>query len=517
LRVVTVEEMKLLDKEAMETYGLPELILMENAGSRAARLVAEFYDEIKFQGEIAVLAGKGNNGGDAFVVARQLISEGYPVRLFTISNLDYKGSSKANLDILEKQKMRRIPLETASELESYFDSSTDPVMVVDGLIGIGLKGPLSGIFADIVDVVNTKAEYTISLDTPSGVEGDTGQVLNTAIRADITVAMGFPKVGQFIYPGAEICGELHVVDISLPPHMNQEGKKKLLTASDVVPLFKRRDRYAHKNTFGHCLVIGGSDGKSGAAVLASRGCLHSGVGLVTVGSWQESYDLVSSKSPSECMTYRLPEDPESFDLKRLEDFSSVVVGPGLGASENTRRVLQRLVRNYQGPLVIDADGINVLDDSLNEDIVRRKHPTVLTPHPGELARFLGWDRDKVTRAPVAAIEEAVERTHATVILKGATTFIFGPEGMLWISHQPNAGMAKGGSGDVLAGILGGILAQDPNPYDGSRLGVYLHSSAGEFAAEHFGPRSMSAFSLAEYMPNAFKELRRLRESMEAHI
>jgi len=517
MRVVTAHEMRELDREAIEEYGIPENILMENAGLRASMVVAEKYQGLQFPGEIAVIAGKGNNGGDAFVVARHLISEGYPVRVFVLSGIEYKGESLANLEILKRQEVRVNSLEDAAVLESFFLASQDPVLIIDGLIGTGLRDGLTGIYADIIDVINEHSAFTISLDIPSGVRGDTGSVSGKAIRANMTISMGFPKIGLFIYPGAELVGELSVVDISLPPRMKEEGEMRLIAPQDILPQFRHRDRFAHKNQFGHCLLIGGSHGKAGAIVLASKGCLHSGVGLVTVATWEESYSTVSHRIPDEAMSISLSLDPKKYSSyeSRMGYFNSVVVGPGLGTSPEAKKLVTDLIERYQGPLVIDADGINVLSNhDVDETLARRKAPTVLTPHPGELSRYLGWEKERLTSDPVGALKEAVERTNCVVVLKGATTLINGPDSPLWLNHAPNAGMAKGGSGDVLAGILGGILAQKYSGLEASKLGVFTHSLAGKHAALDLGHRSMTAGSISDYLPNAFEELKELRAKWE---
>jgi ADP-dependent NAD(P)H-hydrate dehydratase / NAD(P)H-hydrate epimerase len=269
MRVVTSREMRDLDALATTKHKIPAIVLMENAGLRAAEIIAARHLELGFRTEILVFAGKGKNGGDALVVARQLLAMGKKVRVFLTNGFeDYKDEAKQNLDILLQQKIRPIVLDQVGPLEEFFNSAAGPFLCVDGLVGIGFRSPLAGLFADIVDILNAKTDYVVALDIASGVDATTGQVVGQAIYANLTISFGFAKLGHFIAPGAIHRGELKVIDISLPPAFHREGSIHALAKNNVAPLLKRRDRYGHKNSFGHTLLLGGSKGKLGAIAMA---------------------------------------------------------------------------------------------------------------------------------------------------------------------------------------------------------------------------------------------------------
>lgn len=516
MRVVTSREMRDIDELAIRKFKIPSIVLMENAGLRAAEIVAEKHAQLSYSSEILVFAGKGKNGGDALVVARQLVAMGRRVRLFLLHSFDaYQDESKQNLEILLEQKIRPIVLDNVSPLEEFFASATGPFLCVDGLLGIGFKGPLAGLFADVVDIVNAKTDYIISLDIPTGVDATTGEVIGQAIDADLTVAFGFAKIGHYIAPGALHRGELKIVDIALPVAFRNEGSIHALAKENVAVLLKRRDLYGHKNSFGHTLLFGGSKGKLGAISMASRACLRVGSGLVTVLSWEDSYEQLLARVDDEIMCHAIPPDEKRYVEMRdkVGFYSSVVVGPGMGTGDRAQRVLADFIDYYRGPLVIDADGITLLAKAeMLEKLHKRKGPTILTPHPGELSRMLKVTKEEVVNKPKEMVERAAEESNSIVLLKGATTFICAGDGHVYLNHYPNDGMATAGSGDVLAGMIGGIVGQAKMaPKDAVCLGVYLHSLAGDFAAQRLGHRSMTASDIISHLGDSFLELRRTRE------
>lgn len=519
MRVVTAKEMRDIDDHAISKFKIPSIVLMENAGARAADIVAKRHTEMHYTTEILVFAGKGKNGGDALVTARQLIAMGKRVRLFLLNSFSaYKDESKVNLDILLEQKLRPTVLEQVGPLEEFFASAAGPFLCVDGLLGIGFKGPLSGLYADVVDIINAKCDYVISLDIPTGVDATSGAIIGQAILADETVAFGFPKLGHFITPGAVNTGRLTTVDIALPTRLRGEGTIHTLTQENVAPLLKRRDRFGHKNSFGHTLMIGGSRGKIGAIAMAAKCCLRVGTGLATAATWEDSFEQLMSRVDDEIMTM-----PISFEEKRyafykeaVQQFTSVVVGPGLGTGERAQTLLEDVIDYYNGPLVIDADGISMLaKPELRQKLHSRKGATILTPHPGELSRLLGVAKAEVVNDPKRMVERAAEETNAVVLLKGATTFIAPGDGHVYLNYYPNDGMATAGSGDVLAGIIGGLAGQPKmKPKDAVCLGVYLHSLAGDFASRRLGHRAMTASDIISHLGDSFLELRKTREIVD---
>lgn len=517
MRVCTSAEMRELDRIAEHEYDINATLLMENAGRSASQILLENYPDAGRNTEILVFAGKGNNAGDAFVVARRLICLDRRVRVFLLENeSNYTGASKKNLEILKKMKAKVARLEAAQDLEAFFNSSSGPFTIVDGILGTGLKGELVGLFYDVVEMINRRdCGQVVSLDIPSGVSGDTGAIHGTSIHATLTVSFGFPKLGHFLPPGAGRRGNLINVDISLPPRFGKEGDKFLLMKGPMSKLLIERDRYGHKNSFGHTLLVGGSPGRLGAIAMAARACHRIGTGLVTVASWEDGLEPLMMKLPSETMSVPLRlEGPELKTYREnLSTYSSIVVGPGLGMRPEGRILLEEIFSHYTGPLVLDADALNLIaEHKLHDRLIQRRAPTVLTPHPGEMARLLNLPKNDVAGDPVKAIRQAVQETHSVVVLKGAATLIGSPEDKLYLNHYPNDGMATAGSGDVLAGMIGGLLGQRMDPFQGTLLGIYLHSLAGDFAAQRQGHRSMTSTDIIENISNAFKEIKSFPET-----
>jgi hydroxyethylthiazole kinase-like uncharacterized protein yjeF len=530
LRICTAAEMRELDSVADREYGLDATILMENAGRAASQILIERYPHAGRTSEVLVFAGKGNNAGDAFAVARRLICLERRVRVFHLHpDEGYHGATLKNFQILKKLKAKLVHLEAAADLQAFFNSSPGPFTIVDGILGTGLKGSLDGIYYDVVEMLNGMAfAEVVALDIPTGVSGDTGGVHGTSIQASLTVSFGFPKLGHFLPPGAARRGELINIDISLPARFRREGDKFLLLKQPLAQMIRARDRYGHKNSFGHTLLIGGSPGRLGAIVMSARACHKMGTGLVTVASWDDSYDTLLLKLPNETMAVPLRLSGPDYELykQNLPSYSSVVIGPGLGLRPESKQLIEGMLTHYDGPMVIDADALNVIaDHKLHELVARRRAPTVLTPHPGEMARLLGGTaaattsgsgpvsvKDEVRDDPVRALKRAVDSTHAITVLKGAATLIASPEGKLYLNHYPNDGMATAGSGDVLAGMIGGLLGQRMDPFQATLLGIYLHSLAGDFAAQALGHRSMTAQDIIENISNAFKDIKNFPET-----
>ncbi|MEW6055905.1 MAG: NAD(P)H-hydrate dehydratase [Bdellovibrionota bacterium] len=512
MRIVTNEEMRKIDQTAVEKVGIPSTILMENAGIEAARLISQICIDKNYEGEILVFCGKGKNGGDGLVVARRLLSQGHRVRVFLLHDpSQYTDEASINLTILRNQRAKISVVDSAAVVEEYFKSAVPPFIAVDALLGTGLKRDIEGVYYDSVELLNEYADDIIALDIPTGVIGDSGALAGTSVLATTTISFGYPKLGHFLPPGAAKRGKLYNVDLTFPVAWNSEGDKFLLTHDNTASLLQRRDRFGHKNSFGHCLLIGGSPGRIGAIVMASNSCLKMGTGLVTVASWEDSFPALEVKLSAEAMNFRVVREGESFSVPKpgLSAFSSIVMGPGLGLRPDAEDMLEQLLLQYSGPLVIDADGLNILAQrNFHELLTKRRSPTILTPHPGEMARILGVSKDEVVKDPVKAVRDAAELTGAVVLLKGATTLVHSSEGITWFNHYPNDGMATAGSGDVLAGMIGGLVGQGMNAIDAARLGVYVHSLAGKFAAEHCGHRAMTASDIIGNIRSAFIDLRR---------
>jgi NAD(P)H-hydrate epimerase len=510
LRICTNEEMRHLDKTAETEMGIGPVLLMENAGRAASEIIVREYPNAGIRDEILVFAGKGNNAGDAFVVARQLLGLGRKVRVFhLVKGTDYKGATAENFKILQKMKAKLSYIVEAQEIEAFLAQAPSFELAIDGIIGTGLKGDLEGHFYDVVEMVNRHFEHIVSLDIPTGVSGDSGQVQGIAIEASMTISFGFPRLGHFLPPGANYRGKLVNVDISLPHRFSVEGDKFLLQAKTVARKILRRDRYAHKNTFGHVLLVGGSMGRTGAIAMATSAALRTGAGLATAATWSDSAGNLLTQLPVEAMTLSIPENEKNYDryADQLKQFSAVVMGPGMGNRPESKRLVELLLSYYQGPIVLDADALNLISEhNLHSLCQNRRAPTVLTPHPGEMARLLNWKKEDVVNDPIGALKKAVDLTHSVVLLKGAATLLLSPDEVMYLNHFPNSGMATAGSGDVLAGMIGGLLAQGIPGFDAAQVGVYLHSLAGARAAKRVSPRGMMATDIIKQIPGAYLEL-----------
>jgi hydroxyethylthiazole kinase-like uncharacterized protein yjeF len=512
LRICTNEEMRSLDRIAETEMGIGPVLLMENAGRAASEIIVREYPKAGIESEILVFAGKGNNAGDAFVVARQLLGLGRKVRVFhLVRGSEYKGATAENFKILQKMKAKLSHIVEAQELEAFLAQTGGYDLAIDGIIGTGLKGDLEGHFYDVVELVNRSFQEIVSLDIPTGVSGDSGQVQGIAIEATLTISFGFPRLGHFLPPGANTRGKLVNVDISLPHRFSVEGDKFLLQAKTVAKKILRRDRYAHKNTFGHVLLVGGSPGRTGAISMATRAALRTGAGLATVATWGDSLGTLVSQLPLEAMTLSIPGNEKSLEktMEQLSPFSALVIGPGMGTRPEARRLMEMILGFYPGPVVLDADALNLISEhGMHSICQRRRAPTVLTPHPGEMARLIHWKKERVVHDPIGALKAAVDLTHSVVLLKGAATLMLSPEETMYLNHFPNSGMATAGSGDVLAGMIGGLLAQGIPGFDAAQVGVFLHSLAGARAARKVSPRGMMASDIIRSIPGAYLELQK---------
>ena len=504
--------MKEVDASAQIDSGISQDVLMENAGHAAVEVILERFPSAGRDTDVLVFAGKGNNAGDAFVVARRLHCLERRVRIFMLGPpSSLTGSARKNHDLLFKMKAKIIQIENTAELEAFVSSASGPFTVVDGLLGTGLKGDLDGIYYDAVSIINRlDAREVISLDIPSGVSGDTGLVHGTSVLATLTVTFGFPKLGHFLPPGAARRGELVCADISLPSRYRFEGDKFLLTKTQMSTLVKERDRYGHKNSFGHTLLVGGSPGHLGAVAMAAGACHRMGTGLVTVATWDDCFEALQAKISDQTMILP-PRDNNGISVtpESISPFSCVVAGPGLGTRPGAEKLIKDMLMEYRGPVVLDADALNLVSRHQMHEMLRgRPYPKILTPHPGEMARLLGCSKDEVKLDPVGAVRRAVELTHCVVVLKGAATLISSTEEKIFLNHYPNDGMATAGSGDVLSGIIGGLVGQGMDAFDAARLGVFLHSLAGDLAARQHGHRGMTAPDMIGNIGNAFNELKK---------
>jgi NAD(P)H-hydrate epimerase len=508
---VTAAEMRALDRATIE-QGTPGRVLMERAGAGATRVLRERLRRPR--APVVVVCGRGNNGGDGFVVARHLKRAHVPVEVWLAARPeDVRGDAALMLERWRKGRGTIRDLTAPGAVDALSARLARAAVVVDALFGTGLNAPVDGLPAAVIAAINSCGAPVLAIDIASGLSADTGAPLGVAVRATVTATFGYPKVGQLVYPGVDHTGLLAVVDIGIPPSaLAAVGPHAaLLEGHEVGGLLPPRPRDAHKGTFGHVLVIAGSRGKTGAALLAAEGAARAGAGLTTLAVAAALQPGLEARV-REAMTEALPEDGDGHPalgdgstLERLlEGRAAVVCGPGLGLRDGTRALVAQIVRRVAVPLVLDADGLNAVAGTTL--LRERRGPTVLTPHPGEMARLLGGDTARVQADRLGAARGLAERERAVVVLKGARTIVAGPDGSLAISPTGNPGMATGGMGDVLAGIVGGLLAQGLAPRDAAALAVFAHGAAGDAVAGRRGEVGLLAGDILDELPPTLARL-----------
>jgi hydroxyethylthiazole kinase-like uncharacterized protein yjeF len=510
MKLVTAAQMRELDRRAIQELGLPSLVLMENAGRTTYEILRRQFPEPA--GEVAVLAGRGNNGGDGYVVARYLAQDGLPVVVFLLGLPEQvKGDARVNLEILGRLGVEVVEVETEADLNPVLHRLARAGLIVDALLGTGLDKPVAGLMAALIAKVSHLKAPVLAVDIPTGLSADTGEVLGVALKAQVTVTFGWPKLGQVLPPGRDYVGRLYQVNISIPPELAAQTPTELAEAREMRGLLPARPPYSHKGTFGHLLVLAGSAGKTGAAALASEGALRAGAGLVTLGIAQSLNDILEVKI-TEAMTLPLPEAAGARALGRaalspvrkfLSDRDALALGPGLGTHPETQELVRRLVGSLPHPMVVDADGVN----ALAADLTALPAPglRILTPHPGEMARLVDASVPEVQADRLGLAWETARRLGVVLVLKGAQTLVAAPDGRLSLNVTGNPALASGGTGDVLTGLIGGYLAQGLAPYDAARLGVYLHGLAADFWAARYGPRGLTAGDLLDVFPEVVAE------------
>ncbi|MFN3740505.1 MAG: NAD(P)H-hydrate dehydratase [Thermodesulfovibrionales bacterium] len=504
MKVVTSEEMSLIDKRTAEEYGISPLTLMERAGKAVAQRIKESFKNRK----VFIIAGPGNNGGDGMVAARYLRKAGFKVKVYLVFE-EERLSPEAKIQ-LERLRKARIPLLITRDLnkEEFKDS-----IIVDAIFGTGLKREIAGELSKVIEKINSSGSPVVAVDIPSGVSSDDGSLMGKAVRANLTVTFGLPKRGHLLFPGAEHTGRLYIEDIGFPEELiNSESiKVELLEKEFLRSLIPERKRYSHKGTYGHVLIVAGSRGKTGACLMAARASLRSGAGLVTIGVPESLLSVFQSRVTDE-MCLGLPDRGDgslSKDaFKVIIDFTEkraqvLAIGPGIGVTEETKEIVKEVVQEVKIPVVLDADALNCLKDMA--ELLKGKGNCVLTPHLGEFSRLTGIPKQEIEKKRIDLVCEFSSRHGVTIVLKGVPTVI-GHSGYCYISPAGNPGMAKAGSGDVLTGIIAGLIAQGLSGLQASQLGVYLHGLAGDIGAVDKGLWSLLASDIIEYIPSAFKEL-----------
>jgi hydroxyethylthiazole kinase-like uncharacterized protein yjeF len=512
MRILTAEAMRGVDRVAIEQLGLPGLVLMENAALGVVDAIGRQYPRAE---SAAVFCGPGNNGGDGLAVARQLATRGYAVEIFLADGgRPLTGDAATQLAVCRRLALTLHELAPDGDLDAALAAAAQHDLVVDALFGTGLGRPLAGHFARLVEGLNEVPRPRVAVDIPSGLSGSRADLPGPHLRADLTVTFAAPKVAHVFPPAADAVGELVVTDLGFPQRLvdEAEGDLHLLVGEELCGLLPPRARDSHKGDFGHLLLVAGSVGKAGAAVLAARAAVRAGAGLVTAAVPEPILAIVHQGS-IESMGVPLPASAAgglaAAAVERVQAAaagkSAVALGPGLGQEEETASAIRRLVAVLELPLVLDADGLNAFAGRA-EELAARPAPTILTPHPGELGRLLGIPTAEVQADRPAAVRRAAAVTGAIVALKGSLTLVAAPGGGLWVNPTGNPGMASGGTGDVLTGIAGGLAAQRLPPLDAARLAVYLHGLAGDRAQARLGGPFLAAEDLIAALPAALAEL-----------
>jgi ADP-dependent NAD(P)H-hydrate dehydratase / NAD(P)H-hydrate epimerase len=508
--VFTADEMRALDARAISSLGIPGPRLMEHAGRGATDVLARERAPIKGK-RIVVLCGKGNNGGDGFVVARLLKAKGARVRVFLLgSRADVKGDAA---QALSRWRGKVEEIGNDGDLPVVSAALDEADLIVDGLLGTGLSGPAHGLVAHAIERLNESAARAgtavVALDLPSGLGSDGGAIFGPSVRATLTVTFGGYKRSLLLYPAAEHAGRIVVASIGIPDREVRRGIATfLLDEASVREFFPKRKPDAHKGTYGHLVVVAGSLGKSGAAALAGRAALRSGVGLCTVATATSQQPIVASFT-MELMTEALVETAAqsiSFKAKdRILELASqrdaVAVGPGLSLDPESQALARALVAEIDRPMVVDADALSALAGHLDL-LDDAPGPRVLTPHPGEMARMLGTTIAEVEADRIETVREFCSRHHVHLVLKGARSVLGAPDGRVFINHTGNPGMATGGSGDVLTGMVGAFLARRFDPLAALQAGCVLHGLAGDLAALGRGEEGLIASDIIEAIPGA---------------
>jgi ADP-dependent NAD(P)H-hydrate dehydratase / NAD(P)H-hydrate epimerase len=514
MRLCSAAEMMETDRQAIKERGIPGVVLMENAGRACCRLIDFVYGD-HFPGPILVVAGKGNNGGDGYVIARILGDAGWQVNTIVLGEeSDIQGDANVMLQIMKNLQQQVHFIDNSLKLKSEYDACK-PTVIVDAVFGTGLSSAVRGLQAEAISLINRSSAAVVAVDIPSGVDGSNGQILGPAVNANLTVTFDQAKIGHGSRPGSDYVGQLEVVDIGIP----KKGRHPLVSQVQLVDssvareMLPQRMSVGHKGRFGHLLVVAGSPGKSGAAVLSGEAAVRSGCGLVTVAVPASIHDIIEVKL-TEAMSCPLVDGqglliPKAADkvLELLSERQALAIGPGLGTSEGLEELLCQLLKESQVPTVIDADGLNLLCGQIECLAERNSNsPIVLTPHPGEMARLTGLSISDI-EADRFNVTQAFAQEHGVVVLlKGARTVIAAPDGRVNINASGNDGLASGGSGDVLTGLIGGLLAQGIDGFNAASLGAWLHGRSAELVATMSGTAGMAASDLLPQLPVSRQEL-----------
>jgi NAD(P)H-hydrate epimerase len=514
MRILNAAQMREADRFTIEDIGIPSLVLMENAGRQVVAAIEAAY-ESRLNGRVAVLCGRGNNGGDGFVVARTLLQRGIDTAVFVIGALtDVRGDAKTNLEILGRLGVTVVEIGDEQTWELHFSEISQCTLIVDAIFGTGLGSALGGMMETVVADVNASSIPIVSIDLPSGMSADTPHLIGDCIDASMTVTLAAPKLPLVLPPGEAHAGDVVIADIGIPYDVidGVEGRHiELLAPEQLRDLVEPRAADSHKGDYGRVTIVAGSRGKTGAAHLSAMGALRSGAGLVTVATPGSLLGIVASMA-AEFMTEPLAESSDGLITRAAIDtvldlrHDVIACGPGLGRGPGVGEFVRALLDRATVPLVIDADAITVLADHPERLTGREERDVIITPHPGEMARLIGSPVEEVQANRMDVATEFATTHRVYVVLKGHRTIIATPEGRVYINPTGNAGMATGGTGDVLTGMIAAWLAQLLDAEAACRLAVFLHGAAGDLAEAKEGQVAMTATDVIACLASALNRL-----------
>ena len=515
MRVLNAAQMRDADRQTIDEIGIPSMVLMENAGRQVVAALEAAYEDLPDK-HVAVVCGPGNNGGDGFVVARTLHQRGVDVSVFVVGTLAaIKGDARLNVEILGRLGLTVVEISDEQAWELHFSEISHCDLIVDAIFGTGLKSPLSGMMETVAGDVNSSGIPVVAIDLPSGLSADRADAIGECIRAAMTVTLAAPKLPLVLPPAEAHAGSIVVADIGIPPEVvdGLAGPRlELLTREAMREVVQPRESDSHKGDYGRVLIVGGSRGKTGAAHLAAVGALRSGAGLVSVATPLSSQPIVAAMG-AEYMTVPLEEtsdgrvaaDAIHASLRLEQDV--IAVGPGLGTGTEVTRFVHDLIERSEAPLVLDADALNAIaSDPDRLQSGREGRAIIITPHPGEMARLLNTSPDAVQANRLDLARDFAAQHQIYVVLKGYRTLVATPDGKVFINPLGNPGMATGGTGDVLTGVLAGWLAQLLDAEAACKIGVYLHALAGDLSEADEGEVAMTAGDLAAHLGDAVLEL-----------
>jgi hydroxyethylthiazole kinase-like uncharacterized protein yjeF len=505
MKISSVDEMRAMDRCAVKQLGIPEAILMENAGQAAASVLSR---EIGIRDrKIVIFCGAGNNGGDGFVVARKIHADGGSAKVYLLGDPEkFRGAARVNLDILAKLPVEVRPVESIKKIRMDVLHCHG---IVDAIFGTGLDREINGLYREVIALINASGKKVLSLDIPSGVNGDTGQIMGAAVQAHCTVTFGLPKIGVMLYPGYERCGKLYVCHISFPPSLYDSADIKIQVNQPAA--LPPRDKNGHKGSMGEALFIAGAAGYFGAPYFSAMSFLKAGGGYARLAAPRSMISFIARKGSEIVFIPQKETASGSIALENkkslidiAEKMDMVVIGPGLSLDPETQQLVRELVQMIKAPVLIDGDGITAVSADLKV-VRKRKAPTILTPHPGEMARMTGKSLTEIDRQKITVLQKTASDLGAWVVLKGAHSLIGYPDEQVFINLSGNSGMATAGSGDVLTGAIAAMFGLGLPLEEAVKKGVFIHGFAGDLAAAKKGEDGITARDILAHLPQAMKQ------------